>query len=289
MTHPLGQPLPGTRPPGTTDEAAAARFVRQLFSDVAGRYDLLNHLLSLNVDRYWRWAVAREFSHWLSMPSARVLDLCCGTADLSLAFVRRVRNPGQGIQAIRGQARPSNAADGNALIISSDFSHPMLTRAQQKLEARSPKQEARRAVPRRRLLPLLAEADALQLPFRNGCFDLVASAFGFRNLVNYHGGLAEIRRVLRPGGEIGILEFSEPSGKWIGPIYSYYFHTVLPAIAEWLTGVRGAYRYLASSVDRFPGRNEFLEWMRLAGFEELRSRKLSGGIAILYVGRKPQA
>ena len=186
------------------------------------------------------------------------------------------------------------------MIISSDFSHPMLTRAQQKLrrkgtgnreqgtgqegsrEPEEPKGTLRQASS----LPLLAEADALQLPFRDGCFDLVACAFGFRNLANYHAGLEEIRRVLRPGGEVGILEFSEPSGRWLAPIYSYYFHSVLPAIAEWLTGVPGAYRYLVRSVDHFPSKNEFLEWMRLAGFMGLRKRDLTGGITTLYVGQK---
>ena len=250
--------LPGTQPPGAADEAAAARHVRKLFSDIAGRYDLLNHLLSLNVDRYWRRAVAREFRHLLARPSARALDLCCGTADLSMALAR----------------------EGTAPIISCDFSHAMLTLAQQKLND----------APRRlSSLPMLAEADALQLPFEDCSFDLVVCAFGFRNLANYHAGLDEIWRLLRPGGEVGILEFSEPGGRWLAPLYSLYFHRILPAIGEWLTGVGGAYRYLAASVDRFPGSEEFTEWMRSARFEALRARKLTGGIAVLYVGRKPTA
>ena len=154
----------------------------------------------------------------------------------------------------------------------------MLTRAQQKLKN----------VPRRLSSPpMLAEADALQLPFPDSSFDLVVCAFGFRNLANYHAGLQEIWRVLRPGGEVGILEFSEPGSRWLAPLYSLYFHRLLPAIGEWLTGVKGAYRYFATSVDRFPGREEFTEWMRSARFQALRARKLTGGIAVLYVGQKP--
>lgn len=259
MTHAPRQALTGTQPPGSTDEATAARHVRQLFSDVAGRYDLLNHLLSLNVDRYWRRTVAREFRHLLAKPSAKVLDLCCGTADLSLALTRQ----------------------GPAQVISCDFSHPMLTCAQQKLK------HTRLRPPS--LVPILSEADALEMPFRDGSFDLITCAFGFRNFANYHAGLEEIWRLLRPGGEVGILEFSEPGGRWLAPLYSFYFHRLLPKIGEWLTGVSGAYRYLASSVDRFPGSEEFTKWMRDARFSGLRVRKLTGGIAVLYVGQKPSS
>jgi demethylmenaquinone methyltransferase / 2-methoxy-6-polyprenyl-1,4-benzoquinol methylase len=258
--------LTGTRPPGAADERAAARFVRQLFSDVAGRYDLLNHLLSLNVDRYWRWAVARRFRHVLQNPEARVLDLCCGTGDLGLALVRRAG------------ARSTGVRQGSARIIGSDFAHAMLRRARQKVE--------RTKRPQRSSIFTLAEADALQLPFRDHSFDLVACAFGFRNLANYRAGLEEIHRVLRPGGEAGILEFSEPTGA-LAPLYSFYFHRILPALGEWITGVGGAYRYLTTSVDRFPGREEFMEMMQAAGFTAVRARKLTGGIAVLYAGRKP--
>ncbi len=246
----------GAKPPGAADEAAAARYVRQLFSDVAGRYDLLNHLLSMNVDRYWRWAVAREFRDVLRKPGARVLDLCCGTGDLSLALARQ----------------------GSAPVFSSDFAHAMLARAQAKVTAAK--------LPRQSRIPVLAEADAMQMPFAGASFDLITCAFGFRNLANYTGGLEEIRRLLRPGGQLGILEFSEPAGL-LAPLYSFYFHRILPAIGEWLTGVSGAYRYLASSVDRFPDTPEFVGMMHSAGFQELRVVKLTGGIALLYVGRKP--
>ncbi|MBI4464536.1 MAG: ubiquinone/menaquinone biosynthesis methyltransferase [Acidobacteria bacterium] len=247
-----GSPAPGTQPPGSTDEAAAARYVRKLFSDVSPRYDRLNHLLSLHVDRYWRRATARQFRHWLRRPEARVLDLCCGTADLTLALAR----------------------EGPAQILSCDFAHPMLLRAQKKLQQRS-------------LFPLVLEADALRLPFADSSFDLVACSFGFRNLANYSSGLREIWRVLRPGGEVGILEFSQPDGRWLGPLYAFYFHRILPAIGEWVSGVPGSYSYLPSSVERFPDRQDFLEWMRKAGFRSATLRPLNWGIAVLYSGAKP--
>ncbi len=248
--------LPGTRPPGTESEAAAAHYVRRLFDDVAHRYDFLNHLLSLNVDRYWRRAVAREFRATLNRPAASVLDLCCGTADLALALMRR----------------------SSARIVASDFSHPMLVLAREKLK-RGAQVNLRQ--------PLVAEADALQMPFAENSFDLVTCAFGFRNLANYQGGLEEIARVLRPGGEMGVLEFAAPEGRLLSPVYSFYFHRILPSIGECLTGVNGAYRYLASSVDRFPPREEFSAMMRRANFENVRRRELTGGIAVLYIGRKP--
>ncbi|MBI2817997.1 MAG: ubiquinone/menaquinone biosynthesis methyltransferase [Acidobacteria bacterium] len=244
----------GTKPPGAEDQAAAARYVRQLFSDVSARYDLLNHLLSMNVDRYWRWAVARDFRHVLGRPTARVLDLCSGTGDLSLALARQ----------------------GVAPVFSSDFAHSMLTRARAKYDGTR--------LPERSRIPVLAEADALQMPFPDASFDLITCAFGFRNLADYPGGLREILRLLRPGGELAILEFAEPTG-FLAPAYSFYFHHILPAIGEWLTGVRGAYRYLASSVDRFPKGQGFVEMMRAAGFKDLRVRKFTGGIALLYVGK----
>lgn len=248
--------LPGTKPPGAASQIDASRYVRKLFSDVAGRYDLLNHLLSMNVDRYWRWATAREFGGVLSQPTARVLDLCCGTGDLSLALAKR----------------------GVAPIYSCDFAHNMLKLGLEKVHSAK--------LPQTSKVPVLAEADALCLPFVNTAFDLVACAWGFRNLANYPDGLAEILRVLRPGGQVGILEFSEPSGI-LAPLYSFYFHHVLPQIGEWITGVGGAYRYLASSVDRFPSSKNFMGMMQDAGFQEVRVRKLTGGIAVLYIGQKP--
>ena len=242
--------VPGTRPEGITGEKAAARYVRDLFSGIAGRYDLLNHLLSFQMDRHWRSAVARRFRGRLADPAARVLDLCCGTADLALALSRK----------------------GPARIVCSDFSHPMLTLAGKKLRDRS-------------LPPFVAEADALQLPFADNSFDLVVCSFGFRNLANYRSGLAEIRRVLRPGGELGILEFSEPGGL-LRSVYSFYFHRVLPRVGEWISGVKGSYSYLPGSVDRFPTPAELVAWMADLSFSQASAKPLTGGIATLYTATK---
>jgi len=249
--HPSSSASPGTRPPGARDEAATSRYIRKLFTDVSGRYDLLNHVLSFQIDRYWRRATARRFRAILDRPDARVLDLCCGTADLTLALVRGSR----------------------AHIISSDFCHPMLTQAREKLLRHS-------------LSPHVAEADALQLPFADASFDLVACSFGFRNLANYRAGLREILRVLQPDGEVGILEFGTPRGFPIGPLYSFYFHRIVPAAGEWISGVKGSYSYLASSVDRFPEPDELEAWMREAGYSEVSRREMTGGIAVLYCGKK---
>ena len=146
--------------------------------------------------------------------------------------------------------------------------------------------QAREKLSRHSLLPLVAEADALQLPFADASFDLVACSFGFRNLVNYRAGLKEIRRVLKPGGEVGILEFGTPRGALIGPMYSFYFHSILPAAGEWISGVKGSYSYLARSVDRFPEPEELEGWMREGGYAEVSRREMTGGIAVLYVGKK---
>ena len=260
MKHTSRQIAPGTQPQGTTDEASASRYVQKLFSDIAPRYDLLNHLLSFQVDRYWRRVTTRQFRHLLSNPAARVLDLCCGTADLSLALARR----------------------GSARVFASDFCHPMLVLAQRKLAQKNLNDPPRRDRP----APLLAEADALQLPFANDSFDLVTCAFGFRNLANYGAGLREIRRVLQAGGEVGILEFAEPACRLMAPLYSFYLHHILPALGERISGVRGSYSYLPGSVDRFPATEEFTEQMRKTGFSDLRRRELTWGIAVLYTGKK---
>lgn len=244
-------PSPGTRPPGAPDEAAASRYIRKLFTDVSGRYDLLNHVLSFQIDRYWRRATARRFRATLDRPDARVLDLCCGTADLTISLGRGSR----------------------ARILSSDFCHPMLVQAREKLS-------------RHAMTPLVAEADALQLPFAGATFDLVACSFGFRNLANYRAGLGEILRVLKPGGEVGILEFGTPRGFPIGPLYSFYFHRIVPAAGEWISGVKGSYSYLASSVDRFPEPEELAAWMRETGYTDVSRREMTGGIAVLYCGKR---
>jgi demethylmenaquinone methyltransferase/2-methoxy-6-polyprenyl-1,4-benzoquinol methylase len=244
--------IQGASPAGAANPQAAAQAVRQMFSEIAPRYDLLNHVLSMNVDRLWWWRAAKKFDAILKDPTARVLDLCCGTGDMAFALQRR--------------------AQAGARIVGADFAHPMLYRATLK----SAKMAKR---------PVWIEADALQLPFAEASFGLVTSAFGFRNLANYDDGLKEILRLLRPGGECGILECSQPEGA-LGAVYRLYFRHVLPKIGTALSGVRGAYDYLPNSVERFPKPPEMLERMRAAGFSDAKWTPYTFGVAGLYWGKK---
>jgi len=241
----------GAAPEGATDSASVSRAVRDMFSTIAPRYDLLNHVLSFNIDRWWWWRAARTFSDILENPNAFALDLCCGTGDMAFALQRRAGAQG-------------------AKIVGADFAHPMLQRAMSKSDARSPR---------------WAEADALNLPFSDASFDLVTSAFGFRNLADYDAGLREIVRVLRPGGKCGILECSEPDGV-VGKLYGIYFQRVLPAVGTAISGVRGPYAYLPASVRRFPTPPEMTARMKSAGFRAALWTPFTFGTAALYVGQK---
>ena len=241
----------GATPTGASDEASASVAVREMFSSIAARYDLLNHMLSMNVDRLWWNRAARTFRVVLNRPGAKVLDLCCGTGDMTFALQRRMSASSQGL-------------------FGADFSHPMLVRAKEKTGTRRVS---------------WIEADALNLPFATDQFDLITVAFGFRNLVNYDHGLAEIFRVLKSEGEVGILDFGEPKGL-LGSIYRVYFRHVLPAIGTVISGVRGPYAYLPKSVQRFPAPEEMLERMKAAGFREVSWTPYTFGIAGLYRGRK---
>jgi demethylmenaquinone methyltransferase/2-methoxy-6-polyprenyl-1,4-benzoquinol methylase len=241
----------GAAPEGAADQESSAKAVQKMFSDVAPRYDLLNHVLSCNIDRLWWWRAAKSFAKILQKPDARVLDLCCGTGDMTLALRRR-------------------AGEVKNQIVGADFVHSMLVRA-------APKTANKRVS--------LLEGDALQLPLGDASFDLVTSAFGFRNLANYRAGLNEIHRVLRPGGEIGILDFGEPKGV-LGTIYRLYFRHVLPRIGTLISGVRGPYAYLPASVERFPEPEEMMNRMRAAGFAEVSWTAYTFGIAGLYRGKK---
>ena len=239
------QQVIGAAPQGSADERSAALAVREMFDEIAPRYDLLNHVLSVNVDRLWWWRTARSFRSILRKPGARALDLCCGTGDMATA--------------LRKQAQ-------NVEIVGADFSRGMLTRGSRKFHLH--RIEA-------------VETDALSLPFPSESFDLVVSAFGFRNLANYDAGLQEIHRVLRPNGEVGILDFSEPGGL-LGKFYGFYFGNVLPRIGTMISGVKGPYAYLPASVSRFPSPEEMLERMRVAGYRDASWRPYSFGIAGLY-------
>jgi len=240
----------GAAPEGAKDQQSAARAVREMFTAIAPRYDLLNHLLSANVDKLWWRRAAQAFAAILARPDARVLDLCCGTGDMAFALHRRGKH---------------------ARIVGVDFSRAMLELALTK---------------QGRTWPMhWIEADALRLPFPDQSFDLVTSAFGFRNLVDYDAGLREIRRVLRPGGQCGILEFSEPAG-WLGKFYEVYFKTVLPRIGNLISGNNGAYAYLPASVARFPEPAEMLERMNAAGFPQASWTPYTFAIAGLYRGQR---
>jgi demethylmenaquinone methyltransferase/2-methoxy-6-polyprenyl-1,4-benzoquinol methylase len=241
----------GATPDGSTDQQSSARAVREMFTSIAPRYDVLNHVLSFNIDRLWWRRTARTFAHILSRPGAQVLDLCCGTGDMAFALQRQA-----------GKSLPR--------ILGADFSHAMLQRARSKSANAGPQ---------------WVEADALHLPFPDGKFDLVTSAFGFRNLANYDAGLTEIARVLRPGGECGILDFSEPEGI-MGSLYRVYFKRVLPAIGTLVSGVKGPYSYLPASVERFPEPGEMLQRMERTGLREATWKPYTFGIAGLYRGKK---
>ena len=251
MSQEINSRIVGAAPAGARDTESAGKAVREMFTSIAPRYDLVNHVLSLNTDRFWWWRAARTFDSILKRPDARVLDLCCGTGDMTFALRRR-------------------ANIGSPQIVGADFSHAMLQRAAEKGRGTS-----------------LAwiEADALRLPFPDAHFDLVTAAFGFRNLADYDAGLREMVRVLRPGGECGILDFGEPRGL-LGKVYRVYFKHVLPAIGTVISGVQGPYRYLPASVERFPPPEEMLERMRGAGFREASWTPYTFGVAGVYRGIK---
>ena len=249
----------GAAPEGASDADSAARAVREMFTSIAPRYDFLNHALSFNVDRLWWRRTARAFAEILAQPDARILDLCCGTGDMTFALRKQA-----GMRSLQ--------------VVGADFSHAMLQRALLKSRGRVA-QNGNSVTPR------WIEADALRLPFPDQHFSLVTSAFGFRNLADYDGGLREIVRVLRPGGECGILDFSEPKG-FIGSLYRVYFKRILPRVGTLLSGVRGPYAYLPDSVERFPQPQEMLDRMRCAGFREASWSPYTFGIAGLYRGIK---
>ncbi len=249
----------GAAPEGAKDVRSATRAVREMFTSIAPRYDLLNHVLSFNVDRLWWRRTARSFAQTIAQPNARILDLCCGTGDMAFALRRQ-------------------AGNDSPPLLGADFSHAMLQRARLKSLEGVPTNGKPR-------LPHWIEADALCLPFPDQHFSLVTSAFGFRNLADYDAGLREIVRVLRRGGECGILDFSEPKGI-VGHLYRLYFKQVLPRVGTILSGVRGPYAYLPDSVERFPEPHEMLDRMRLAGFHEVSWTPYTFGIAGLYRGKK---
>jgi demethylmenaquinone methyltransferase/2-methoxy-6-polyprenyl-1,4-benzoquinol methylase len=248
-----------------------------MFTRIAPRYDFLNHLLSFSLDRIWRRRTAKHFLHILRRPDARVLDLCCGTGDLALAL-DRARSEGRGLNpAVTGMSTSgvSTPEDSSrfAPIIGSDFVEAMLTRAQEK--ARNGHRAA-----------IFAAADALHLPFPDASFDLVTTAFGFRNLTNYEDGLREFARVLKRGGELGILEFTEPGSGPLAGMFRFYFRRVLPVIGGAVSGDREAYSYLPTSVRKFPSPSELAALMEKVGFTDVRFTSWNFGSVILHSARR---
>jgi demethylmenaquinone methyltransferase/2-methoxy-6-polyprenyl-1,4-benzoquinol methylase len=226
--------------------------VQRMFSEIAPRYDVMNHLLSFNIDKYWRWQTVRRVSPQGDSP---VLDLCTGTGDLALAYARR----------------------SHCAIVAADFCGEMLAIGRQKT--------ARAGLADR---ITFVEADAQRLPFGDEQFQLVAIAFGLRNVTDTDQGLREMVRVCRPGGRVAILEFSMPRRRPLRSLYGWYFRRVLPRIGQALArNGSSAYKYLPESVDEFPSYEALTERMRNAGLEQNHFTPFSFGTATLYVGIKP--
>lgn len=226
------------------------RQVRRLFSEIAPRYDLLNHLLSLNIDRAWRREAVSRLG-WERFPDGRFLDACAGTYDLSLELATR--------GGFRGE------------VLASDFACPMLIQGKAKLGSH-------------RVAPVCA--DTLGLPLRDDAVHGAMVAFGIRNLSDLGWGLAELHRVLRPGARLVILDFTVPPNRLLRWLYLLYFHRVLPAVGRIVSGHPWAYAYLPESVKEFPGPEEFAKHMAGVGFREVVWTRLTGGIAVIHVGEK---
>ena len=226
--------------------------VHEMFATIAGRYDLLNHLLSGFTDRRWRRLVANRLHRTLGLGQVRILDVACGTGDLSLALLE---------------------ATGSR-IFGTDFCRPMLEIAAQKTAKSG------------HVIPFI-EGDALRLPFLDRSFDGVTIAFGLRNLSNFAEGLTELFRVLKPGGRVAVLEFSKPVVPGFSFLFKVYFTKVLPFLGGLISGSHCAYQYLPDSVSRFPDQEELSAVMCEAGFKDVEYQNLTGGIAALHVGKRP--
>ncbi len=227
--------------------------IRRMFGNIAPSYDLLNHLLSLNIDRYWRWRTTKLVP---PPPEGPILDVCTGTGDLALAY--------------------DDASGGTLRIIGSDFCLPMLQPARDKTRRR-------RADGRITFL----EADTQRLPFPEATFSLTTVAFGLRNVTDTDKGLREMTRVTKPGGRVAILEFSQPRHWFFGRMYRLYFRYVLPHIGQWISRSKeNAYKYLPASVMEFPDGEVLAERLRQHGLTDVKWYPLTFGIATLYVGTK---
>jgi demethylmenaquinone methyltransferase/2-methoxy-6-polyprenyl-1,4-benzoquinol methylase len=236
----------GTTPPGVQGDEQVARWVRTMFEGVAPRYDLLNHLLSFNIDKHWRKRTVKTVREVLHRPNARVLDICCGTGDLMLAM----------------------QAECASKVYGSDFCHPMLTVAQEKS----------RGGP-------LFESDALALPIADSSLDLITVAFGLRNFADYRKGLREMMRVLKPGGTAAILEFTQPPNKAFRAFYNFYSLHILPVLGSAISGSKDAYTYLPESVKKFPDAPTLAKVMQEEGYTTVKFDYMTLGIVALHVGQ----
>ena len=230
-----------------------AHRVREMFGTIAGRYDLLNHLLSGQMDKRWRRLVAKRLQQALFPGHVKILDVACGTGDLSLELFDTI----------------------NAQVVGTDFCRPMLDIAAKKVT------KSQSGIP-------LIEGDALRLPFLDRSFDGVTIAFGLRNLSDVEGGLTDLLRVLKPGGSIAVLEFSKPVVPGFSLLFKAYFTKLLPFVGGLLSGSRSAYQYLPDSVLKFPDQKELAATMQRLGFDRVRYENLTGGIAALHMGMRPE-
>jgi demethylmenaquinone methyltransferase/2-methoxy-6-polyprenyl-1,4-benzoquinol methylase len=221
-----------------------------MFGTIAGRYDVLNHLLSGNVDKRWRKRVANRLNAKLEGPESLILDVACGTGDLSLTLFENTR----------------------ARVVATDFCRPMLSIAAGKVPSEIN----------------LIEGDALHLPFRDGTFDAVTIAFGLRNLASVAGGLSELQRILKPNGWLAVLEFSRPTNAILRPLFGLYFRRILPLMGGVISGSLSAYTYLPASVSKFPDQEQLALLMKDSGFDQVSFENLTGGIAALHLGRRPK-
>jgi len=235
----------------TADELKHARAVREMFSGIATKYDFLNHFLSVNTDKRWRRLVAGELKDVLANSDSAVLDVACGTGDLSLELQKEAR----------------------ARVFGTDFCRPMLEIAFEK----NAKNNA--SIP-------YTEADGMNLSFADASFDAVTIAFGLRNFSNWQDGLRELHRVLKSGGKLVILEFSTPVVPGFRQAFQFYFSTILPRIGGAVSGSRGAYEYLPNSVSKFPDQKNLAAMMRETGFSDVEYKNLTGGIAAIHSGTK---
>jgi demethylmenaquinone methyltransferase/2-methoxy-6-polyprenyl-1,4-benzoquinol methylase len=249
----------GATPAGVDprNDAAVARNIREMFGRIAPRYDLLNRLLSMRVDQYWRRFLVRKVRDYLWQPERKVLDLCCGTGDLLIAL----------------EAERHRLTGTRSNVLGSDFCRPMLAAARHKLA-------------RRDMVSPLFEADALAVPLQDASVDLITIAWGFRNLASYERGLDEMYRLLRPGGCLAILEFSRPTNRLWGPLFEFYFRRILPALGNTISGSGQAYSYLQESVRNFLTPEELASAARSHGFQRVEYHPLTGGISVLHLAYK---